>query len=300
MPRAAIVETLMTQLVTECRDAYANLRASEQDAAWRRVLLGRVLMKAREQLPKRGTPTHGWGAYLEAVEIDQATADRYMKLAEASLSLTERDKDKVPTYADLGIDRRESPQIESVPPPRDDDAPAEVLDHAPANDERPQVKVEVDRNTWCTPKWLAEALGSWDVDPCSNERSHIIASRNLRLDRGEDGLVMADRFEGKTRAFINPPYGRGQVIQWVRAYAHVRFCFLLKFDPSTEWFGELMEHTGVVMIPRGERVEFEPPPGVPPEQAVGVQFPHALFYARPSDVSKEIKDACFPGWFLKK
>jgi hypothetical protein len=150
------------------------------------------------------------------------------------------------------------------------------------------------------PEGVGERLGPWDLDPCSNERSHIQAARDLRLDeRNEDGLFFASQFGPETRAFINPPYARGQVIQWVAAYAHVRFCFLLKFDPSTEWFGELIRHTGVVMIPRGERVEFEPPPGVPPEKAIGVQFPHAFFYAREEDVSDEMRSACFPAWRIQ-
>ncbi len=38
---------------------------------------------------------------------------------------------------------------------------------------------------------------------------------------------------------MNPPYSKGQVERWVAAYGHTRFCFLLRFDPSTTWFNTL-------------------------------------------------------------
>lgn len=311
--KPAIVETVMSQLVTEGRDLQKVLIKSEEDAAWNRLIMGRFLEKARKQLPKRGTPTYGWMALLEALEMDDTTASRYIKLAEASLTLTERDKAKIPTYADLGIDRREGAEHPSPTPPRDEDAPPEraidrdadgavnVTDDSAVSDTPSSAPsdIEIDRNTWCTPKELAESLGDWDLDPCSNERSHIKAAREFRWERSEDGLFMATSVDANTRVFINPPYARGQVIRWVQAYAHTRFCFLLKFDPSTDWFAELMQHAHAVFWPRGTRIEFEPPPGVPPDKAGANQFPHALFYARAADATKAIREMCFPPWSVK-
>jgi len=146
-----------------------------------------------------------------------------------------------------------------------------------------------DRGTWCTPAWLAEKLGPFDLDPCSNPRSHVQATTKLSLETGDDGLKHSKFCLDDERVFINPPYANGAVLQWVRAYAHTRFCFLLRFDPSTDWFVELYRSTALIAIPRGRRINFEPPPGVP---ASFQTFPHAMFYARVEDASPAILRAC--------
>ena len=306
--KPAIIETVMSQLVAEGREVLAEGAASEKDLAWRRVLAGRFLLKARKQLPKRASNGDGWMALLEGLEIDSTTAERYIKLAEATLTLTERNKDKVPTYADLGLDKREGPKPPSdVPEPRDEDAPPERERAVERDDDgavaesatpEPESEVEIDRDTWCTPPWIAEAIGDFDLDPCSNERSVIKAAREFRLEeRAEDGLFFASKVDAEARVFINPPYS--DVPPWIEAYAHTRFCFLLKLDTSTRWFDRLFGLSELILLPRLKRVQFVPPPGVPPEKAIAQQFPHALFYARASDATKAIRDICFSPWRTK-
>jgi hypothetical protein len=147
-----------------------------------------------------------------------------------------------------------------------------------------------DRDTWVTPRWLADAVGVWDLDPCTNPRSHVRAATTYQLERGEDGLAEAARWAPSTRAFLNCPYSAGQVIRWVRAYRHTRFCFLVRLDPSTEWFAELYAASEVLMVPRGRRIDFEPPPGV---KASSNPFPHVLAYADHRDVTPAIEAMCF-------
>lgn len=150
-----------------------------------------------------------------------------------------------------------------------------------------------DRDTWVTPYALAMKLGPWDLDPCSNERSHIIAAKTFDLElRGQDGLRLAKFVSRSTRAFINPPYSRGMVEQFVDAYAHTMFCFLLRFDPSTEWFRKLMLRTELVCV-LNERINFEPPPGVEPHHKLSNPFPHALFYRRECDVTAAVLAASY-------
>jgi hypothetical protein len=149
-----------------------------------------------------------------------------------------------------------------------------------------------DRDTWCTPKWLADAVGEWDLDPCTNSRSHIRACSKCMLERGQDGLAFAEPYgaHADLRVWINPPYSSGQVIRWVRAYKHARFCFLVRLDPSTEWFAELYAASEVLLVPAGRRIDFEPPPGV---KASSNPFPHVLAYADHRDVTPEIEALCF-------
>lgn len=133
------------------------------------------------------------------------------------------------------------------------------------------------RGSWCTPKWLAELIGRVDLDPCSNERSHIIAPSECNLAAGLDGLAI-DVSDG-SRVFINPPYGPGEVLKWVRRYRRTNFIFLLRWDPSTKWFDELISYCTHVWFPRGRRINFEPPPRIRSSSAA---FPHALFLRNPT------------------
>lgn len=155
------------------------------------------------------------------------------------------------------------------------------------------------RDGWCTPRWFAELIGPVDIDPCSNERSHIQA-RLRACGPGVPsyadgvpaapacGLAMAPLVPADWLAFINCGYSRGTVIQFVRAYAHVRFQFLLRFDTSTEWFSELFEIANWIAFPRLRRVNFEPPPGVPESSNA---YPIGLFCR---DLPrKELRDACY-------
>jgi hypothetical protein len=155
------------------------------------------------------------------------------------------------------------------------------------------------RDGWCTARWLAEALGRFKFDPCSNEYSHIDAELRCVLNWGSDGLV-----EGHTQGefdngyleppltyalsanvisgvateywdtFINPPYSRGQVMRWIKHYEHTNFTMLLRWDPSTTWFKYLMRKSRWVWF-ANRRIQFEPPPGVTGSKN---PFPHALIF----------------------
>lgn len=132
-------------------------------------------------------------------------------------------------------------------------------------------------DSYCTPKKIAERIGYVDVDPCSNDRSHILAGRTFCGINGllDDGLMMSHTVRDDEDVFINPPYSRGQVLRWVLAYLRTRFIFLVRHDPSTQWWDHLI---GVrprpwLWFPRLWRIEFEPPPGVVAE---GVRFPHVI------------------------
>jgi len=152
------------------------------------------------------------------------------------------------------------------------------------------VIVDPDRDAWVTPLWIADAVGPWDLDPATNERSYIKAAKTFMLDRGQDGIALA-RYVGKnTRCWINPPFSRGQVIKFVRAYRHTNFCFLLRLDYSTEWFAELEPHVGRILVPKNQRVAFDAPPGA---VASSTPFPHGLLYKRAEDVTPAIRALCY-------
>lgn len=275
----AALDLGLARLVKKTRAAYAGLFQAEkhvlgaqQAAAARRLELGLLLMEARPHWPARGPKARGWGEHLTACGLTQDIAWMAMKYA-GFVEEISRDShetpSKLPTLAEAGLEK---------PAP---------FDRADGGD-------PIDRDTWCTPSWIAESIGVWDLDPCANDRSIIQAERSLRLERGEDGLALAEEVGPGARVFINPPYS--DVGPWIKAYAHTRFCFLLKLDVSTKWFERLFSLTDVILLPRRTRVEFTPPPGVPPEKANAQPFPHALFYAREDDAAPAIRERCFPAW----
>lgn len=279
-PIAAIVESESERDTAEVRELYASLRLVESEergiierADRQRLHLGRRLGEIRKRWPLHGPKSKPWGDFCAVVGIEQSTAWRYMKLAgyvDGVSCTVQETPDRPPTYAAAGLDNRPGPE---------------------GDDEDESDEDDIDRDTWCTPKWLTDAIGHFELDPCANERSHVRSEYSYRLDRGEDGLKLGPSVTGDNRVFINPPYS--DVMPWVKAYRHARFAFLLKFDPSTRWFAELIKHTGLILAPRGTRIQFEPPPGVPPRKAKANQFPHALFYAREEDATAEIRALCF-------
>ena len=291
-PIPAIVEsTLAPQLaavrsaVSALRDAEAQetkadqrLSAARADAERRRLALGKALLAARKAWPASGPNARGWGEFLAREGIEERSAQRYMLAAGA-------------TEQEAG--GRPRPDPSEQPDPAGARGEPEFPDSKPQLSENLTAQTDAapspDRDAWCTPRAIALAIGEVDLDPCSNERSHILAAQAFRLDRGEDGLACAAGVAPGVKVYCNPPYS--DVRPWVDAYAHTRFVFLLKFDPSTRWFAALIEHTELVLWPRGTRVQFEAPPGV--DAGSANPFPHALFFARAEDASDAIRAMCW-------
>jgi hypothetical protein len=121
----------------------------------------------------------------------------------------------------------------------------------------------------------------------------------------------------ETTVWIQPPYDL--VLEALAHYGHTRFVALLRLDTSTVWFQLLYAGITeadlanpetrarltkalktelaprpplceVVMVPKSDRLEFVPPPGV---KASSNPFPHGLYYARAADVTEAVKALCY-------
>lgn len=177
------------------------------------------------------------------------------------------------------------------------------------------------RGSYCTPRYVAEALPTFDLDAFSNDRSHIRARVSLALERGEDGYGNGEagtfkarrseslsrlascalhtdlgeyairRATSTTRVWIQPDYT--DVLRACRHYLHTRFVALLRFDPRPEWadlIGGASEWIGVLSnSPGRSSFEFEAPPSV---TASSNTFPHALYARRYEDVTQGMKALC--------
>jgi hypothetical protein len=152
---------------------------------------------------------------------------------------------------------------------------------------------DADRDSWCTPIAWARRLGRVWLDPCSNERAHIISDVAWRFDRGQNALKLARYLPPRRMQlgpiFINPPYGRGMVAQFVEAFCRSRFIFLVRSDVSTEWWASLWPYVELEARPT-ERLDFEPPPGV---ESSSNPYPHSFLYSRAEDCTAEMMRACY-------
>lgn len=127
----------------------------------------------------------------------------------------------------------------------------------------------MDSDSWCTPAWLACAVGAFDLDPASNARSHIQARLRYASDNGEDGLALP--WVGSV--WCNCPYSN--VLPWARRLADHDgpWCALLKLDPSTRWYAALMAVNPTV-APFRKRLKFEG------DRAMTANFPSVLIWKR--------------------
>ena len=264
--------------------------AARATAMLRKLQIGELCAKQRAKWPASGPRARGWGEWLARAKLDDSTAWRYIEAWKT--------RNKPDGEGDVG-EPSQPADVRGKSETRDDSdrdvtpanmAPTLSLAPDPAPDPALEIEVEPDRDSWCTPPWITEPIGTFDLDPCSNARSTVKSSNRFSIEDGIDGLAHAEDVSADWRTFINPPYS--DVPPWIAAYAHTRFCFLLKLDTSTRWFADLFALTQLILIPR-KRVSFVPPPGVPPEKAKAQQFPHALFYAHHEDATDAIRALCW-------
>ncbi len=91
------------------------------------------------------------------------------------------------------------------------------------------------RSNWQTPKWLIKELTEEHgilYDPCPS--NHLI-----------DGLEL--NFPNNQTVFINPPYGRGKILPWVRKAIEEwkKGCKIIMLLPSRtdqKWFHLLLKY----------------------------------------------------------
>ena len=103
--------------------------------------------------------------------------------------------------------------------------------------------------THLTPKWLIDALGPFDLDPCAAlPRPWDCAKVNL----SSMGLDVPWR----GRVWLNPPFDRYQVGQWVQRLAdHGDGIALLHARTEAKWFAPIWEKSCGIMF-LSKRVKF--------------------------------------------
>jgi hypothetical protein len=131
---------------------------------------------------------------------------------------------------------------------------------------------DADSDSWCTPKWLAELLGEFDLDPCSNDRSYIAALKAWDGSLACDGLIRD--WDSDSSVFANFPYS--DPLPWCRKLSthHGPWVALVKLDPTTAWWRTLVCTPGAQWAAFRKRIKFERPDKPP----LTANFPSALVW----------------------
>jgi DNA N-6-adenine-methyltransferase (Dam) len=108
----------------------------------------------------------------------------------------------------------------------------------------------------CTPKWIIDALGPFDLDPCAADPRPWDCAANNYTER-DDGL--SKRWAG--RVWLNPPFDRYRVGEWIERLArHGRGIALLHARTEAAWFEPIWECASGILF-MADRIHFHKPDG---------------------------------------
>jgi DNA N-6-adenine-methyltransferase Dam len=110
--------------------------------------------------------------------------------------------------------------------------------------------------THITPKWILDALGPFDLDPCAAEPRPWSCAR-INYTEADDGLSKPWR----DRVWLNPPFDRYAVGQWIRKLAnHGCGTALLHARTEAGWFEPIWESADGILF-MADRIHFHRPDG---------------------------------------
>lgn len=125
-------------------------------------------------------------------------------------------------------------------------------------DTRTQRNPVVSSDEWYTPRWVLDTLGDFDLDPCSPVNRPFDTAR-VHVTKEQDGL----KYDwGDSRVWLNPPYSRYLLGQFIRKMAdHDNGIALLVNRQDNVLWQEVIFPTAASMLFLRHRVGFLRPDG---------------------------------------
>lgn len=135
-----------------------------------------------------------------------------------------------------------------------------------------------------TPKYIIDALGPFDLDPCAGEYTNI-GDVNYWDGNGENGLSLS--WFGFV--WCNPPFSQKEI--WLeKMINHGNGILILPERGSAPWFGPLAEKAGCYFV-MGKKINFEG--GSSSNNLGSILFPFGEIAV------KRIKESGLPGHFVR-
>jgi DNA N-6-adenine-methyltransferase (Dam) len=167
----------------------------------------------------------------------------------------------------------------------------------PATRTAQKKRVRFDRNppsatttTWLTPRSYIDALGPFDLDPCTPDTMPWRTAARM-LTKADDGL--ATPWPSTAFVWHNPPYGRGQEVWMRKAAEHGHGITLVLARLDTQWAHDWVfnhPNTTALVFVKG-RIPFCKPDGV---SGPGCPVP-AMFVAYGHEAAKRLERAVASG-----
>ena len=107
-----------------------------------------------------------------------------------------------------------------------------------------------------TPKWLIDATGPHDLDPCAADPRPWDCAK-INYTEADDGLARPWRGS----VYLNPPFDRYEVGDWISRLAkHGNGITLLHARTEAGWFEPIWRHAAVILF-LADRLHFHRPDG---------------------------------------
>lgn len=102
-------------------------------------------------------------------------------------------------------------------------------------------------DTYISPKWIIDALGPFDLDPCTPEVMPW-QTATYRFTKKEDGLIQ--NWFG--RVWLNPPYGR-EAVKWTKKLSNHNngTALLLARTETADWFQTIWDLADSILFLKG-------------------------------------------------
>lgn len=144
--------------------------------------------------------------------------------------------------------------------------------------------------TWLTPRSYIDALGPFDLDPCTPDTMPWRTAARM-LTKADDGL--ATPWPSSAFVWHNPSYGRGQEVWMQKAAEHGHGITLVLARLDTKWAHDWVlnhQNTTAIAFPKG-RIAFCKPDG-----STGAACPApAMFVAYGNEAAKRLENAVASG-----
>lgn len=152
-------------------------------------------------------------------------------------------------------------------------------------------KTKGSSDEWITPQWVIDALGDFDLDPCSAVgQPWPTADRSFTIE--ENGLMQT--WTG--RVWMNPPYDRFQISSWFdRLVGHGCGTALVFARTETDWFQRFVFQESSALLFVRKRIRFCSVDGTPGRYTGGAP---SVLIAYGHDDAELLRDCGIDGAFI--